>query len=270
MKKYEELSFTDDFMFCKVLTTNPQLCHELLELILGRKVGDFIRLDQQKPINITSDGKGVRFDVYSEDDSQTVYDCEMQTSSSRNLPKRIRYYQGMIDLNLIERGADYEELKKSYVIFICPFDYFGKNLHKYTFRNRCDELPELVLEDGTTKIFLCAGGSADDVSPDMKDFLNWLATGRIGSSRLVHNLEDAVQKAKDHEEWRVEYMTLLMRDQEMIKKGREEGRVEGRNDTIFSYVEKGLIAIDQGAKDTSLSIEDFKKAMIDAGYKLPT
>lgn len=65
-------------------------------------------------------------------------------------------------------------------------------------------------------------------------------------------------------------MTLLMRDQEMIKKGREEGRVEGRNDTIFSYVEKGLIAIDQGAKDTSLSIEDFKKAMIDAGYKLPT
>ena len=44
---------------------------------------------------------------------------------------------------------------------------------------------------------------------------------------------------------------------------------EGRNDTIFSYVEKGLIAMEQGAKDTSLSIEDFKKAMTDAGYHLP-
>lgn len=41
MKKYEELTFTDDFMFCKILTNNPELCHELLELILGRKVGGF-------------------------------------------------------------------------------------------------------------------------------------------------------------------------------------------------------------------------------------
>ena len=123
-KKYDDLTFTDDFMFCKVMTTNPELCHELLELILGKKVGAFTRLDQQKPIEMTADGKGIRFDVYSEDDSGIVYDCEMQTSKKDNLPKRTRYYQGMIDLNLLERGADYKELKKSYVIFICPFDQF--------------------------------------------------------------------------------------------------------------------------------------------------
>ena len=115
-KKYDDLTFTDDFMFCKVMTTNPELCHELLELILGKKVGAFTRLDQQKPIEMTADGKGIRFDVYSEDDSGIVYDCEMQTSKKDNLPKRTRYYQGMIDLNLLERGADYKELKKSYVI----------------------------------------------------------------------------------------------------------------------------------------------------------
>lgn len=50
MKNYEQLTFTDDFMFCKVLTTNPELCHELLELIIGRKVGQFTRLDKQQPI----------------------------------------------------------------------------------------------------------------------------------------------------------------------------------------------------------------------------
>ena len=37
-KKYDDLTFTDDFMFCKVMTTNPELCHELLEIILGKKV----------------------------------------------------------------------------------------------------------------------------------------------------------------------------------------------------------------------------------------
>ena len=71
-KKYDDLTFTDDFMFCKVMTTNPELCHELLELILRKKVGAFTRLDQQKPIEMTADGKGIRFDVYSEDDSKTV------------------------------------------------------------------------------------------------------------------------------------------------------------------------------------------------------
>ena len=38
-KRYEELSFTDDFMFCKILELHPELCRELLELILGRSVG---------------------------------------------------------------------------------------------------------------------------------------------------------------------------------------------------------------------------------------
>lgn len=221
-KKYDDLTFTDDFMFCKVMTTNPELCHELLELILGKKVGAFTRLDQQKPIEMTADGKGIRFDVYSEDDSGIVYDCEMQTSKKDNLPKRTRYYQGMIDLNLLERGADYKELKKSYVIFICPFDQFQEGLHKYTFENQCKEIPELVLGDESTKIFLCAGGHADDVSDEMKDFLNWLTTGQTGNSQFVNKLENAVLKAKKHEEWKVEYMTLLMRDNEMMEKGRND------------------------------------------------
>lgn len=220
-KSYEELEFTDDFMFCKVLTNNPDLCHELLELIVGKKVGKFVYMEKQKPIEITADGKGIRFDVYSEDDCSTIFDCEMQTTENKNLPKRSRYYQGMIDLNLIERGADYNDLKKSYIIFICPFDAFGKGLHKYTFESRCLEETSLALGDEATKIFLCAGGSANDVSEEMNDFLNYI-TGKNGTSKLVKELENAVQEARNHEKWRSEYMTLLMRDQKMIKKGRSE------------------------------------------------
>ena len=138
-KKYEDLTFTDDFMFCKVMTTNPELCHELLELILGKKVGAFTRLDQQKPIEMTADGKGIRFDVYSEDDSKTVYDCEMQTSRKDNLPKRTRYYQGMIDLNLLERGANYKELRGDCISTHLRIDakrcrnlYWAMNQRKYS------------------------------------------------------------------------------------------------------------------------------------------
>ena len=185
----------------------------------------------------------------------------MQTTDNKNLPKRSRYYQGMIDLNLIERGADYNELKKSYIIFICPFDYFGEGLHRYTFINRCVESPELELGDDATKIFLCAGGDANDVSPELADFLKWIATGNSGESQLVQELEAAVESAKLHEEWRLEYMTLLMRDQVNIEKGKHE--------MIFTYVQNGRFSVEQGAEDAGMSVEEFKKRMSEAGYKVP-
>ncbi len=95
IKEYDELLFTDDFLFCKVLENNEDLCKELLELILGKKIRRVNYLAKQKVIDITSDGKGVRLDVYLEDDENTVFDIEMQTTTSRYLPKRTRYYQGM-------------------------------------------------------------------------------------------------------------------------------------------------------------------------------
>ena len=50
------------------------------------------------------DSKGIRLDVYVEDDKETIYNIEMQTSSNKNLPKRTRYYRGMIDLNILQTG----------------------------------------------------------------------------------------------------------------------------------------------------------------------
>ena len=40
--------------------------------------------------------------------------------------------------------------------------------------------------------------------------------------------------------------------------------------TTFSYVQKGNVSLEDGAKDTGMSIEEFKKAMLEAGYKIPT
>lgn len=56
----------------------------------------------------------------------------MQSTDKKNLPKRTRYYQGMIDLNIINKGEDYNKLKKSYVIFICDYDEFGLGRHIYS------------------------------------------------------------------------------------------------------------------------------------------
>lgn len=48
--------------------------------------------------------------------------------------------QGMIDLNLIEKGAKYSKPKKTFIIFICLNVPFPDNLPIYTFNNICEEI----------------------------------------------------------------------------------------------------------------------------------
>ena len=234
-KKYEELDFIDDFLFCKILTKNKYLCKELLELILEIKIVDIVFSAEQKPIELTAGAKGIRLDVYVEDDVKTVYDIEMQPITKKNLPKRSRYYQGMIDLNLIDRGADYKELKKSFVIFICLTDPFDKGLHIYTFENLCKQCPDLSLGDETAKVFINAAGTTNDVSGEMKAFLDYLK-GKGSTTDFTRQIEKEVNKARAHEEWRVEYMVLYMRDLDMREEGREEGREEKRHAFVMNML----------------------------------
>lgn len=72
--------------------------------------------------------KGIRLDIYVKDENNTVYNVEMQRGKNRNLPKRLRYYQGNIDLDLISKVEYYRKLSKSYIIFICTFDLFKAGL----------------------------------------------------------------------------------------------------------------------------------------------
>ena len=72
------------------------------------------------------------------------------------------------------------------------------------------------------KKFLNAKGRMDDVSPALRAFLNYVA-GISCKDPFIQELEQAVMDARRNREWRHEYMTLQMRDQENIEKGREEG-----------------------------------------------
>ncbi|MDD6633312.1 MAG: hypothetical protein SOT58_06900 [Agathobacter sp.] len=46
-------------------------------------------------------------------------------------------------------------------------------------------------------------------------FMDWMVNKRKGKSEFVNRLDEAVQKTRNHEEWRMECMTLLMRDNKM-------------------------------------------------------
>ena len=241
MKKYEELELRDDFMFSRIMS-NPKFVKPLLETILGVKIRKIVYPQTQKTIDLSLQAKGIRLDVYVEDDQNTVFNLEMQTSDGANLTKRMRYYQGMIDLNILDKGQDYTTLKKSYVIFICTFDPFGEGRHIYTFCNTCQENTALTLDDDAVKIILSTKGTMDDVSPEMKRILDYI-DGKGASDKFTEELEEAVRSARQNERWRLDYMTLeyeyRQRYLEGKEEGREEGRAEGRERTIQKLHERG-------------------------------
>ncbi|MBQ5561288.1 MAG: Rpn family recombination-promoting nuclease/putative transposase [Lachnospiraceae bacterium] len=224
MKPYEELTIVDNFMFTKVMS-DPEICKTFLEIVLDVKIKEISYPEDEKTITIASESKSVRLDVYVDDDEGTIYNVEMQSTIKYNLPKRSRYYQAMIDLQLLDKGADYNELNKSYIIFICTFDLFGHGRHIYRFKNCCLECPDLVLEDDATKIFINTKGIQDDISDEFKEMIK-VFNGEDGQSEYAKKLMHNVDEIRLNKKWRREYMQLWEIEKERYQEGKAEGRAE--------------------------------------------
>ena len=248
-KAFEKLQIKDDFMF-SVIMRNPRFCKPFLERILNIKISRIEYPNSQETIDISADAKSVRLDIYVEDGKETVYNIEMQTTENRNLPKRTRYYQGMIDLNILEKGENYRDLKRSFVIFVCTFDLFGEGRHIYTFENRCIQNPELSLLDGTTKIILNTKGIMDDVTPEMKRLLDFI-DGKEPEDDFTRELDEAVQSVRKNEKWRLDYMTLQMNYQEKYEQGIEQGNKQA----ALRMIEAGKLSYEEIAMYSGLTLE---------------
>ena len=91
------------------------------------------------------------------------------------LGKRSRYYHSQIVMEALESGEEYETIPDTFVIFVCDFDPFGKELYCYTFQNECKEDRDVKLEDGCCTIFLSTQGKKEElVSPDLVRFLKFV------------------------------------------------------------------------------------------------
>ena len=239
MKSWEELTICDDYMF-KLIMSRKRICRKVLERILHVEISDIHYLEAEKPMKPSYRSKGIRLDVYVRDDAHTVYNIEMQVRrlEGDGLAKRTRYYQSMIDADLLAAGADYDGLNQTIIIFICPFDPFGKDRFIYTFENLCREDTSLLLRDGAQKIFLNTKGTAGDISDALKAFLGYV-DGVLSSDALVQEIEDEIRKVKTEEGERVEYMTFAMKMRDEWKAGMSEGRMEGRKEGRKEGIKEG-------------------------------
>ena len=241
MKEFETLTFCDDFMFRKVMTQYEEICRQIVELCIGRKVHEICYKEGQKTMKVLPEGKGIRLDVYLEDEDRTLYDLEMQATEKPLPGKRMRYYSGMMDINALEQGQNYEQLPDSYVVFICRFDPFRERRPVYEFRMRDRENHDLLLGDGTTLILISTCGDESGCSAEMKSFLAAVRGERPGYG-LGERISNAVAEIRSHEKWRAEYMMLSLKMEEMMHEGYRDGFAKGRAEGRAAVVDRMIAA----------------------------
>ncbi len=85
-----------------------------------------------------------------------------------------------MDVDNLMAGEDYKDLKDSYVIFLCLGDPFGLGVPVYTIRNRIDESPGEVVDDGRISVFYNAKLYAKMKSQKLQAFFWLLKQTKIG------------------------------------------------------------------------------------------
>ena len=223
VKSFDDLTIVDDFIFCTVME-DPKLCKELLTMLLKDKIGKITKLFKQKPIETQIASKGVRLDIMIEDEQGKLYDVEMQTTDQKNLPERMRYYQCAIDNSAINKGGDYNDLPDTFIIFLCTFDYLQERLPVYTVTPSCRETGQ-VFNDGTTKIIVNSTAS-EKAEKDLKAFLSYM-NGNPPETAFTKQLEKQINKTKEDEEKRREYMLLKSFEMDARRAGINEGIQQG-------------------------------------------
>ena len=267
MKPFDELSFSDNYMFTTILEDrrNLNIAKGIVELALGQKVKDIRIAGVEKHVQARYGGKITRFDVLLEGEDSYI-DVEMQVRKLLNFPLRSRMYHSQMDAKYVKAG-DYQNMKKSIVIFICLEDYFGMRLPRYTFASMCVECSELILEDKRFTIFLNPDSDTED--SQLYFFLMFLKK-KIAKDVFTKTIEKAVATVKKDESARLDYMNLdeyldMLVDEEKaksLKEGIEAGKAQGLQEGKAQGLQEGKA---QGLQQSKIEIA---KKMLSKGMPL--
>ena len=218
---------------------DPDICKGIAELIiLDEEIGevkiaasensspdeknekDELEIALQAYLDFGKDMRGVRFDAYVKTADKWI-DIEMQTTNKHDLEKRSRYYQVLMDTDCLEKGGRFKDLKNTYVVFICTFDYLGLGEPMYVVESYISK-NDLHFNDGKSKILLNTKCSPDKVPEKLRSFYEYINDPTKVGSELIEGIDERVQKYNTPE-WRERLVTL----EYMIAEAKEEGIAEG-------------------------------------------
>ena len=264
-KELKDLNLLDRFLFAEAME-DKEIMESVVRIILNDDIliKETPHAEHEKRRGPLS--KYVKLDVWAVDTNDNVYDTEVQKKNTKNLPKRSRFYQGIIDSGFLEPGdIDYNKLNNIYIIIITPFDLFGEDEYMYTFKMKCEECDGLELNDGATRIFLNTRGKKDgNVSKELVELLHYIekTTDEVNSScqsELIHKMHKKIKKIKASEEVGEKYMHQWEERVYDREEGREEGREQEKISSIKNLMESTKWDVDRVLEALKIPEEEREK-----------
>lgn len=271
----KKIKITDNIMFTSVFM-NIEIIKKFLQDILNLTVNEIVFKQKEKVIDDIGDARGVRLDVYAIDDNNNIYDIEIQLRNDKDdLPERFRYYQGMIDKEVLIKGDNFKALKTTYIIFICMFNPF-KDLDAddviYHIKSQFITSKNKIydFDDRSYKIIINTTGNLNLQNDDIKSFVQLLKDGYKSEmkSNLSSMIENEMTKLINDRKWSDNYMTVMQEyaqeyakeyAQEKVKEAKLEQKVEIAKNLLFDCVDLDIVAKCTGLSKSQL--EQIKKEL---------
>lgn len=242
-----QFNLSDFALFLSVMK-NPRAYRSVVSTIMEEPDIQIKEVKVEQVVLNKSGKRAIRLDAWAKTTDERQFNMEMQNDTKGDdLKKRSRYYQSLIDTPILKSGKEtkYKMLPSTVIIFITQEDIFERNLAKYTFTERCEEVEDLKLEDGTTKIFL--NMCSKNGTPELVSMLQYMKETHLDNPEIVVKdsrlleLDEIVQEVKESEEWEAVKMNILEIGKEIGKEiGEKIGKEIGKEIGIEIGKEIGM------------------------------
>nr|WP_289072211.1 hypothetical protein [uncultured Blautia sp.] len=221
----------------------------VLQVIMDKKDLHVVESVVQKDYK-NLQGRSAILDCVARDVEDKRYDVEVQQKNEGASPKRSRYHSGLVDMNTLEAGHDFDELPDSYVIFITRGDVLGLGLPVGHIDRKIEEVDQ-AFEDGSHIVYVNAAmqNEKTELGRLMHDF-----HCKDASEMYSEVLARRVRELKETEEG-VYSMCQEMDEiyNEGILRGEERGEKKAKKATAISLAEMGL-PVEQIARGVKESV----------------
>lgn len=274
-----QFNLSDFALFLSVMKIK-EAYEDVLSIILDETELQLKEVKVEQVVLNKSGKRAIRLDAWALDMQNRQFDMEMQNDAKGDdVRKRSRFYQSMLDTPILKSGKEtrYKHLPSTRIIFITQDDIFGGDLAMYTFSERCEEMPELSLEDGTSKIFL--NMTSKNGRPELVSLLQYMKHTTLHNENItvkdkrILDLNRIVEEVKQSEEWEAVKMNILEIGFEQgkelgIKQGLEEGMKQGEKygsrEMLIKTVEAAMknfdVDLHKACEGFGVSVAEYEEA----------
>lgn len=199
-------------------------------------------------------GRSAIMDCVARDSEGKQFDVEIQQDNEGASPKRARYHSGLMDMNTLNPGQDFDELPESYVIFITRDDILGYDFPIYHIDRHIKEADD-SFQDEAHIIYVNSRKQEDTELGRLMHDLHCKNADEMHSPVLAKR----VRELKDTQKG-VELMCHEMEKiySEGMESGEKRGELKAKKETALSLAEMGL-PVEKIAKAVNHNVKDVQK-----------